>query len=124
MRRTSPLSVGSIALDGRAAGACVELTNEKSGARTEQVCDDGATAVAIVADISEQASTEAVSARAVPQLGSIDEDQIHPDCGDYDRYVLGRQSPERRGTAEEIDSPRHLARRGRLSFITGRWRRR
>jgi hypothetical protein len=53
MRRTSPLSVGPIALDGRAAGACVELTNEKSGARTEQVCDDGATAVAIVADISE-----------------------------------------------------------------------
>jgi hypothetical protein len=104
MRRTSRLSVGPIALDGRAADACVELTNEKRGARTEQVRAAGATAVAIVADISEQASTEAVSAQAVPQLGGIDEDQIHPDCEDYDRHARGRQSPKRRGPAEEIDS--------------------
>jgi hypothetical protein len=52
MRRTSPLSVGPIALDGRAAGACVELTNEKSGAEPNR-CATTARPVAIVADISE-----------------------------------------------------------------------
>jgi hypothetical protein len=40
---------------------------------------DGRAAVAACGDILEHASTKAVSAQTVAQLGGIDEAEIHPD---------------------------------------------
>jgi len=55
-----------------AAVACVDLTEEKSAARAEQVRAAGGTAVAIVADVSRKESADAMAAEVVATLGGID----------------------------------------------------
>jgi 3-oxoacyl-[acyl-carrier protein] reductase len=55
-----------------AAVACVDLTEEKSRVRSEQVQAAGGTAIPIVADVSRKQSTEAMAAEVVNALGGID----------------------------------------------------
>lgn len=55
-----------------ASVACVDLTEEKSAARAEQIRAAGGAAVAIVADVSRKASADGMAAEVVATLGGID----------------------------------------------------
>jgi NAD(P)-dependent dehydrogenase (short-subunit alcohol dehydrogenase family) len=55
-----------------AAVACVDLTEEKSAARAEQVVAAGGTAIAVVADISRKEAVDAMAAHVVGELGGVD----------------------------------------------------
>lgn len=55
-----------------AAVACVDLTAEKSNARSEQVRAAGGTAIPIVADVSRGESTEAMASEVIDAFGGID----------------------------------------------------
>ncbi len=55
-----------------ASVACVDLTDEKSRARADDVTAAGGTAIPVVADVSSKTSTEAMAAEVVDALGGID----------------------------------------------------
>ena len=55
-----------------AAVACVDLTEEKSRARADQLCAAGGTAVAVVADVSSKDAIDRMAAEVVDTLGGID----------------------------------------------------
>jgi NAD(P)-dependent dehydrogenase (short-subunit alcohol dehydrogenase family) len=55
-----------------AAVACVDRSEESAAARAEQLRAAGADAVAVVADVSDEASVDAMARRVVDELGGID----------------------------------------------------
>ena len=55
-----------------AAVACVDRSEEKALARVEQLRSSGATAVAVVTDVSDEASVAAMARQVLGELGGID----------------------------------------------------
>ncbi len=55
-----------------AAVACVDLAEEKAGARAEQLRAAGAGAIAVVCDIADRGSVEAMATAVEAELGGID----------------------------------------------------
>ncbi len=55
-----------------ASVACIDLTEEKSRTRADDVTAAGGTAIPVVADVSSKASTETMAAEVVDALGGID----------------------------------------------------
>jgi 3-oxoacyl-[acyl-carrier protein] reductase len=55
-----------------AAVACVDLTEEKAGARADELVAAGHRAIAVAADVSTRAETEAMAQRVVAELGGVD----------------------------------------------------